>query len=151
MIAILPGDGLDIPAIMPVMADAFDPAFGEAWTAAQCLATLSMPGSQLWLASEQDRILGFALSRWVVDEEELLLIGVSPTARRLGVGRELVAALTANARDGGRSKIFLEVREGNPAQRFYQWMGFEPMSRRTGYYKAKDGSLHDSITMSLKL
>ena len=34
--------------IMAVMADAFDPAWGEAWTQAQCGGVLGMPG--VWAA-----------------------------------------------------------------------------------------------------
>jgi [ribosomal protein S18]-alanine N-acetyltransferase len=151
MIEVVEGSGHDVSAIMPVMTSAFDPLFGEAWTATQCLSTLAMPGGMLLCARDGAAILGFTLSRWVADEEELLLIAVSHGARRNGVGRALIMALADNARQFGRMQLFLEVRDGNPAMAFYQQMGFCPIGRRSGYYKAKDGSLHDSITMSLKL
>jgi [ribosomal protein S18]-alanine N-acetyltransferase len=151
MIEIAQGYGHDVAAIMPVMEGAFDPAFEEGWTASQCLASLSLPGTQLLLARRGPKTLGFTLSRWVVDEEELLLIGVSRDAQRNNVGRKLVEALIDNARDEGRASVFLEVRDGNPAYHFYSQMGFQPFGRRLNYYKAKDGSRHDSITMALKL
>jgi [ribosomal protein S18]-alanine N-acetyltransferase len=151
MIGVTEGSAHDVAAIMPVMETAFDPSFGEAWTAAQCLSTLAMPGSLLLCARHGDAIQGFTLSRWVADEEELLLIAVSPQVRRGGIGRALVKALTENARQCGRAHLFLEVRDGNPAMGFYHEMGFQPLGRRLGYYKSKDGSGHDSITMSLKL
>jgi ribosomal-protein-alanine N-acetyltransferase len=37
MIQIIEGDARNISAVMSVMNDAFDPRFGEAWTAAQLL------------------------------------------------------------------------------------------------------------------
>jgi [ribosomal protein S18]-alanine N-acetyltransferase len=151
MIEAISGTGLDVAAIMPVMEDAFDSAFGEAWTAAQCLSTLSMPGSLLQIAKRRDEVVGFTLSRWVLDEEELLLIGVSRSARRQGVGRILVNRLMDEARSFQRASIFLEVRDGNSAQSFYHEMGFRPVGRRAGYYKAKDGSLFDSITMAMEI
>jgi [ribosomal protein S18]-alanine N-acetyltransferase len=151
MIRLVEGSGSDVAVIMPVMESAFDPAFGEAWTAAQCLSTLAVPGSQLLYAKTDDAVLGFALSRGVVDEEELLLIAVSQQARRSGVGRILIEGIIKNARHSGRALLFLEVRDGNPAMSFYQQMGFNPFGRRPGYYKGKDGSRHDSITMSIKL
>jgi [ribosomal protein S18]-alanine N-acetyltransferase len=151
MIEVVLGSGLDIPQIMPVMDDAFDPHFGEAWTAAQCLATLAMPGSVLFVAKQEERAVGFALSRWVMDEEELLLIGVLHRARKQNVGAELIAKLKSNARDLGRSNIFLEVRDGNPAQLFYRKMGFQAVGTRPSYYKAKDGSRYDSITMAMNI
>lgn len=145
------GDGTDVAAIMPIMQSAFEPGFGEAWTAAQCLATLSMPGSRLIFARDGATVLGFALSRWVHDEEELLLIAVDPTARRKGVAGKLIEAMIVNARDCGRAVVFLEVRDGNPAFSFYSKAGFTPVGRRNGYYRNQDGSRHDAITMSLVL
>lgn len=151
MIDISQGSGHDIAAIMPVMEGAFDPAFGEAWTAAQCLSSLALPGSQLLIARNSAGVQGFTLSRWVADEEELLLIGVARSARRQNIGRQLVQAVIGKARHGQRASIFLEVRDGNPAYAFYRQIGFEPFGRRPNYYRGKDGSRHDSITMSLKL
>jgi [ribosomal protein S18]-alanine N-acetyltransferase len=149
LIDISTGSGLDVAAIMPVMDDAFDPQFGEAWTSAQCLSTLALPGSQLLIARQQGRIVGFALSRWVVDEEELLLIGVLQSARRSGVGRALLAMLVSKAHEQNRVTIFLEVRDDNTAQSFYREIGFVPTGRRNGYYKGNDGSRRDSITMQM--
>jgi hypothetical protein len=40
-ISISSGDANDIAAIMPIMNSAFDPKYGEAWTAAQCLSLLA--------------------------------------------------------------------------------------------------------------
>lgn len=145
------GSGLDVTAIMPVMNEAFDPEFGEAWTAAQCLSTLAMPGGQLLIAKSESVVVGFALSRGVIDEEELLLIGVLNSARRRGVGQQLIATLSQACIEMGRSVIFLEVRDGNQAHSFYSSMGFNPIGRRANYYKSTNGSRHDSITMALTL
>ena len=151
MIEIVQGNGLDVAAIMPVMAEAFAPEFGEAWTAAQCLSTLAMPGGQLLIAKTAGSVVGFALSRGVMDEEELLLIGALSSARRQGIGRQLIASFNQACTKLGRRTVFLEVREGNNAYIFYTSMGFLPIGRRSGYYKSTDGSKHDSITMALAL
>jgi [ribosomal protein S18]-alanine N-acetyltransferase len=151
MMMVREGSAHDVAAIMPVMDAAFDPRFGEAWTAAQCLSTLAIPGSLLLCARHDDSVQGFTLSRGVMDEVELLLIAVSPHARQRGVGRALVEALTDNARQSGRVNLFLEVRQGNPAMAFYHQMGFQPIGLRLGYYKGTDGSRHDSVTMALNL
>jgi [ribosomal protein S18]-alanine N-acetyltransferase len=151
MIEVTTGSAYDVAAIMPVMEDAFDPAFGEAWTAAQCLGTLSLPGTALLIAASEGQISGFALSRWVGDEEELLLIGVTKTERRRGVGRRLIGELINKARESRRSVLFLEVRDGNEARKFYNDIGFLPVGRRADYYRAKDGNRYDSVTMALNL
>ena len=136
---------------MPVMNDAFDPDFGEAWTAAQCLSTLALPGGQLLIAKSDGAVVGFALSRGVIDEEELLLIGALQSTRRKGVGRQLIASLSRTCTELGRSTLFLEVRDSNNAYIFYTSMGFQPIGRRPGYYKSTGGNRHDSITMALAL
>lgn len=151
MIEIVLGSGLDVAAIMPVMNDAFEPEFGEAWTAAQCLSTLAMPGGQLLIAKTSALVVGFALSRGVIDEEELLLIGALQSSRRKGIGQQLIASLSQTCADLGRRVLFLEVRDGNNAYIFYTAMGFQPIGRRSGYYKSNDGRKHDSITMALCL
>ncbi len=151
MIEITEGSGLDVAAIMPVMNDAFDPEFGEAWTAAQCLSTLAMPGGRLLIAKNGGATVGFALSRGVIDEEELLLIGVLKTAHRQGIGQKLITKLNQVCAGLSRSVIFLEVRNGNSAYSFYEYMGFQTVGRRASYYKSIDGSYHDSITMALSL
>lgn len=133
------------------MNDAFDPKFGEAWTAAQCLATLAIPGGQLLIAKSNGVVAGFALSRGILDEEELLLIGVSQIAQRSGIGRQLITKLKQICAEAGRSVLFLEVRDGNNAQSFYSSLGFNCVGKRKGYYKSIDGSMRDSITMALRL
>lgn len=144
------GDARDIAAIMPVMDNAFEPKFAEAWTAAQCLASLALPGTQLLLATNNDgAITGFALSRAVMNEEELLLIGVLPEQRRQGIGQELIRTLLRNASAAYRTTVFLEVRDGNSAQYFYRQMGFLPIGRRPRYYRSTDGDYYDAITMAV--
>lgn len=143
------GNAHDIASIMPVMDSAFDPAFGEAWTAAQCLSTLSLCGAQLLLAKKDNAVTGFALSRWVGDEEELLLIGVLPANRRNRVGQLLIDSLLQKSSDANRKVVFLEVRHGNTAEHFYHSFGFRSIGRRPSYYRSKDGQYCDAITMAL--
>ena len=85
MVELVTGAATDIAAIDAVMAEAFDPRFGEAWTHSQCLGILSMPGVWLSLARAEGETAGFALSRAILDEAELLLIAVHPAFRRRGI------------------------------------------------------------------
>ena len=86
-------DARDIGVVDRLMADAFDPRYGEAWTRNQCLGVLAMPGVRLTLAEVDDEPAGFALVRRVLDEEELLLLAVARDHRRQGVGRALLRAV----------------------------------------------------------
>lgn len=151
MIAIVEGDAADIASIMPVMEDAFDAAFGENWTAAQCLSALAMPDCRLLIAITDNIVAGFAISRWVLDIEELLMIGVSLKWQRQKVGAKLLNAVVEQAKADGRHKIFLEVRAGNEAHDFYCASGFHPIGRRKQYYRGSNGVRPDAITMAMDL
>ena len=151
MIQVVEGDAGDISAVMSVMQDAFDPRFGEAWTSAQCLSTLVLPDCQLLLAKNADEVCGFAMTRWVLDHEELLMIAVARQTQRHSIGKRLLLEIISRATNAGRTKIFLEVRDGNNAHDFYVKSGFIPIGRRKNYYKNADGLSPDAITMSLVL
>jgi [ribosomal protein S18]-alanine N-acetyltransferase len=138
----------DLPAIMPVMNGAFPVVFGEAWTQAQCLGVMSMPGSELIIARDEIAI-GFALSRAVVDESELMLLAVAPASQHHGVGRQLLKTMIANARASGVRSVFLEVRQGNPAVSLYTSLGFCEVGRRRGYYRGPTGQIFDALSYRL--
>lgn len=76
------GGSQDLTEVIRIMADAFDPRFGEAWTSAQCLGMLSLPGVWLVIASLDGQDVGFALARATLDEAELLLLASHGGARR---------------------------------------------------------------------
>lgn len=143
----------DIDRIMAVMQAAFDPAFGEAWNRRQVSDALVLPNTHYILAGEDGNeplagapAVGFAMSRGVLDEEELLLIAVHPAYRGRGIGAALLQRLIDAAEARGRTRLLLEMRDGNPAVSLYRRFGFEPIGRRRNYYRnAAQGPL-DAIT-----
>ena len=145
------GGARDIADIMAVMTGAFPAAFGEAWTQSQCLGILDLPRVWVTIARIEDRPAGFALSRIVVDEAELLLLAVCPTFRRRGVGTALVNRTLAVAAVSGARLLHLEVREGNLAHQLYNRIGFDEVGRRRGYYRGNGGELFDALSLSLRL
>ena len=151
MIDIVEGDATDIASIMPVMDDAFDPAFGEAWTSGQCLSALAIPDCRLLIAKAGDKVAGFAMTRWVLETEELLMIGVVRNWRRQNVGSMLLKDVVSRAREDEREKLFLEVRDGNDAHDFYRASGFIPIGRRKQYYRGSNGLRPDAITMVMNI
>ncbi|MFC3096715.1 GNAT family N-acetyltransferase [Alteraurantiacibacter palmitatis] len=144
-------DALD--AIMAVMEAAFDPAFGEAWNRRQVGDALVQPNTHLLLADATgqdpraaEEAVGFTLSRQIGPEEELLLIAVMPAARGNGVGGALLARFIAAAQSRGANRLFLEMRDGNPAQALYLRHGFVAVGRRPNYYRAGTSGPLDAIT-----
>jgi ribosomal-protein-alanine N-acetyltransferase len=142
------GGVADLDAVMKVMSDSFDPAFGEAWTAPQCVSLLPMSGVWLSLAREGEDAIGFALGRMVVREAELLLLAVARHARGHGVGRLLLDRFTLIASTRGAERLHLEVRDGNPAIRLYSASGFAEVGRRRNYYRGRDGQMYDALTLA---
>lgn len=92
------------------------------------------PGFEALVAEVAGEAAGFALffhnfSTWEGRKglyvEDLY---VRPAARRHGVGRRLLAACAAIARQRGCARLDLAVLDWNPARGFYQRLGFTPMT-----------------------
>lgn len=147
------GTSDELDAVMEIMEAAFGAQYGEAWTRSQCAGILPMAGVSLVLAGsgETGCPVGFSLFRSVANESELLLLAVSPSHRRRGIGRRLLQHFLSHARTDGITRVHLEVRDGNPAIHMYRHAGFEPIGRRRNYYRGRDGSQFDALTFALEL
>ncbi len=94
------------------------------------------------------KLRGFALSRVVADEAEILTIAVDASLRRGGVGRDLLRAHLGEIAAAGAACLFLEVDESNaPALALYARFGFRQVGRREGYYKRPDGKSASALVM----
>jgi ribosomal-protein-alanine N-acetyltransferase len=142
------GDIADLDAVMRVMNDSFDRRYGEAWTAPQCAGLMPMPGVWLSLARDARGVIGFALSRQIANEAELLLLAVRRGAQRRGVGKLLLERFTSDAKTRGADRLHLEVREGNHAVKLYENVGFALVGRRRNYYSGPDGRCYDALTLA---
>lgn len=145
------GGAQDLPAVNAIMQEAFDARYGEAWTSAQCMGMLSLPGVWLTIASMGGKDVGFSLSRSTGLDAELLLLATSPRARGRGVGGALLRAAIAEADARGVRDMHLEVRAGNEAIALYRREGFSKVGERRGYYRGKGGQLFDAQTFARKL
>lgn len=141
----------DLAAVGTIMQEAFDPRFGEAWTTAQCMGMLSLPGVWLVIASLDGIDSGFALARSTGEEAELLLLATRPLARRRGIAGALLRAVIAEARDRGVAEMHLEVRAGNEAVQLYRREGFDKVGERRNYYRGNTGQAFDAQTFARKL
>lgn len=148
----------DIDHIMTVMEHAFDPGFGEAWNRLQVENAILVPSTHYGLADIDGNPLsagaqpgGFYLSRSSDQEEELLLIAVLPQYRKRGIASRLLEQLIKEAQLRGVSSLFLQMRDGNPAESLYKKYGFSPIGRRKNYYKTINYNRVDAITFSCKI
>jgi ribosomal-protein-alanine N-acetyltransferase len=147
-IALAEGGILDLDAVMAVMDESFDPAYGEAWTAPQCAGLMPMPGVWLTIARDGEEAVGFALGRTVAAEAELLLLAVKRSRQKAGIGGQLLKRFVEEAAARGATRLHLEVRDGNHALRLYAKGGFTEAGRRKNYYTGRDGQIYDALTLA---
>ncbi len=140
------GSARDIDAVDAVMRAAFDPAYGEAWTPAQTLGMLSLPGVWLTIAEADGGAVGFTLTRAIGGDAELLLLAVIPERRGTGIGRALLRAAMSEAVARGSPQLCLEMRANNPATRLYLGEGFVKRGERRDYYVGRTGERYDAHT-----
>ncbi|MGW0231087.1 ribosomal protein S18-alanine N-acetyltransferase [Actinopolymorpha singaporensis] len=80
-------------------------------------------------------VAGYASLLAVAATADVQRIAVRPDRRREGIGRALLDALLAKARERGCAEALLEVRHDNAAAlAMYEATGFEQIARRRGYY-----------------
>ena len=148
----------DIDKVMAVMDAAFDPHWREAWTRRQVEDSLALSSGFMILMDETGSYpcdgkpaAGFVLARRVLDEVELLLIGVVPEKRGRGLGRKLLDEFLHKSSQFGAANVFLEVRANNQAEKVYRAAGFTPIGRRKDYYRTVDGTRIDAVTFGKAL
>lgn len=91
---------------------------------------------------------GFAIMRLAGPEAELLTIAVHPHARRQGLARSLLTALTTDLKSRNCEEIFLEVVDTNtPAIQLYHSAGFENRAIRKDYYNGPKGQKSSALVM----
>jgi [ribosomal protein S18]-alanine N-acetyltransferase len=96
-------------------------------------------------------IRGYAVLMPVLDEAELLNIGVAAVQQRKGLGRAMLLEMLDVACERNILRVFLEARASNTAAlALYRSTGFGEIGVRRGYYQNVSGG-EDAITMAFKL
>lgn len=85
---------------------------------------------------------GFIVYRIVLDEAEIITIGVNPEMRRSGIASAMIGIIEKTSKNQGVKKLFLEVSSTNmPAQKLYENCGFKVVGSRPKYYDGVDAIL----------
>ena len=109
-------------------------SFSLPWSLESLELMLTDQASAL-VALEDGRVLGYVGMMCVLDEGQIINVAVHPDARRRGVGRTLMQAAQAYAKERGIAFLSLEVRESNIAARsMYSSLGWEEQGIRKGFY-----------------
>lgn len=111
----------DLPAILAIEAASFPVPWSE-----QEFRRVRRQRCNICLVAEwYDRVLGFMLFTLHPRRLHVLNFAVHPDYRRRGVGAQMVAKLTSKLTTHRRSRIVMDVSEGNLAgQLFFKAQGF---------------------------
>lgn len=146
--ALAPALASDAPDLETLHAACFD----DPWRAELIGRVLGSPGGFGVLARRGHEIIGMILCRSAAGEGEVLTLCVAAGARRRGIGHGLLRAAVDTAKRRGLTSLFLEVAENNDAARaLYAGLSFEPVGRRTGYYRNASGVAVDALTLRCNL
>lgn len=97
-------------------------------------------------------LAGFALSREVAGEAEILTIAVHAKLSRFGLGWRLMQAVMREVGIRGGQTLFLEVDDGNHAALgLYRKLGFAKVGERPAYYTDKNGVRSTALVMKRDL
>ena len=101
------------------------------------------------VAKDDEKVVGFAMCWFIMDECHIGNIAVTPSYRKQGVASLLLDELLSKCKEHGTTYILLEVRASNiPAQNLYKKYGFEEVVVRKKYYKNPDNTYEDALIMS---
>jgi len=97
------------------------------------------PNTLVLLATDRERIVGFAIMEFGDERAHLVLLAVQAERQRRGIGRRMMNWLLESAATAGVASIHLELRARNTAGRaFYRAVGFTDTIRIAGYYSGRE-------------
>lgn len=122
--------------------DHIETGLGWSWTAERVAANIDAPEDVVLAGTHIDRLAGFAIMHFGIEDARLNLLAVKPDYQRGGLGRLLVKWLEESALTAGISVIYLEVRATNQiALAFYQELGYRQVAVMPGYYGGRESAL----------
>ena len=120
------------------------------WTRGNFMDALNS-GYRCYLDEADGELRAYAVLMPVLDEAELLNIGVVVGQQRKGLGGALLRDVLEIAARKNILRVWLEVRRSNAAAiALYRSAGFAEIGVRRGYYQNASGS-EDAITMACDL
>lgn len=143
--------GTDIERVIEIAAGL---KLAPQWPAEAYLTALNPAAepSRIALVAEDSataEVVGFVVASLTIPEAELETIAVAEVVHRRGIARQIFGKMAEMLRRVGATVTVLEVRASNePAQAFYQSLGFREAGRRPRYYA---NPVEDAVLMILRL
>ena len=131
------------------MADIHNQAFTRErpWTSEEFTLLLGQPNTRSFSLNRS-----FAVGRLILGELEILTLACAPSHQRQGHASALLLKFLEMASKEGGHSAFLEVASDNLAAiALYNKFAFEQVGCRTDYYKRRDGTCCDALTLQKHL
>ena len=118
------------------------------WTRGNFLDSIKS-SHKCFMMQINNEIIGYAVIMFVLDECHVLNISIKKSMQKKGYGSDLLKEVIRRAGLAHSKTIYLEVRSSNHAAiHLYDKHGFNEMSVRKDYYRAKEGR-EDAVLMGL--
>ena len=111
-------------------------SFSLPWSLKAFTETVEKENFRYFVAEEEGEIIGYCGFLFVLDEAEIPNVCVKSSARKRGVGKQMMSVLMEEAKKLGMAVLYLELRESNtPARALYKSLGFEENGIRKNFYE----------------
>jgi ribosomal-protein-alanine acetyltransferase len=138
------------PGTAPLLSELHKNCFNEPWSEQAFDDLLKLQGTVAHLIQQDKNPIGFTLYQSILDEAEILTLGVLPKFQDQKIGEKMLRSGISHLHDIGVNRIFLEVSEDNKAaQRLYEKLEFLTVGRRANYYKIA-GLATDALILEYK-
>ena len=135
---------IDLNAIELIENEAHD----YPWTRGNFLDSIKS-SHKCFMMKLNNEIIGYAVIMFVLDECHVLNISIKKSMQKKGYGSDLLKEVIRRAGLAHSKTIYLEVRSSNHAAiHLYDKHGFNEMSVRKDYYRAKEGR-ENAVLMGL--
>ena len=111
-------------------------SFSMPWSLHAFQHTLEMENYRYFVAEQNGEILGYCGFIFVLEEAEIPNVCVKASARKQGIGKQMLNFLEEEAKKLGITILYLEVRQSNQmARNLYTLLGFEEDGIRRDFYE----------------
>lgn len=132
----------DLENIKDVLTTDFD----DFWNYSILKGELNSKNSIYFVAKDNEKIVGFAGMKIILDEAEIMNIVTKKDCRNQGIGKLLLKQLILESKNKNIKRINLEVNENNKiAIHLYEKFGFLQDGERKNYYNNQNAILMSKI------
>jgi ribosomal-protein-alanine N-acetyltransferase len=142
------GTARDAHAIAELSRALIEHGLGWSWTAQRVSRSIANPDTSTVVAHDGNRVAGFAIMFFGMEDAHLNLLAVDAAYQRSGVGRSLFQWQRESALVAGIALVRLELRAANQgARRFYRSLGFVESGFVPLYYSGREAALRMTLDL----